>query len=69
MGWNECGGYLIMKVCDGADTVAFIQPMDVAMPSLKYEAGTTMLEFPIKRYRMNDIDKIISTIKDLKEME
>lgn len=65
----ECGDYLIKVVYDGIDTVASILPMDVAMPSLKYEAGITMLQFPIKGYLIDDVNKIICTIKELKEME
>ena len=39
------------------------------MPSLKVEGKIANVEFPLNSYRLEDVDKIMDTLADLKEFK
>jgi len=61
--------YSIKVVNDGVDTVSSVSPEDLAMPSLKVEGKIANVEFPLSTYRLEDVDKIMDTLADLKEFK
>ena len=67
--YKSDNNYSIKVVNDGVDTVSSVSPEDLAMPSLKVEGKIANVEFPLNSYRLEDVDKIMDTLADLKEFK
>lgn len=63
------GNYTIRQVFDGVDTSISVYHEDGAMPSLIKENSASMLNFPIRSYRIEDADKLVRTVTELCELE
>ncbi len=60
--------YLIKIYNDGVDTVAYVSPKNVAMPSLEMNRDNVLINFPINGYRIEDVDDLIKSLTKISDL-